>query len=319
MPNPRVLATDNGFPDLRIWETTLAAAGLDLVVAQCKTPEEVIAAAKDADALLVQWSPITAAVIATLTRCRLIIRCGIGVDNVDLVAAKARGIPVCNVPDYGVREVAEHAVAFALALTRQLPSIDRRLRSGTWKIIPDRPMPALHVATFATAGFGRIARTAHEMMRSFGCQRIAYDPYVTKEAMAAAGVAKVELDPLFAQADILSLHLPITPETKHFVSAARLAQMKPTALVVNTARGPLVDTVALAAALQAGTIAGAGLDVYEQEPPEKDHPLFACPTALLTSHVAWYSESSIPRLQQLAAEEVIRGLRGEPLRNQVNK
>jgi D-3-phosphoglycerate dehydrogenase len=319
MPKPRVLATDNGFPNLHLWETTLAAAGLDLVVAQCKTPEEVIAAARDVDALLVQWSPINAAVIATLTRCKIIIRCGIGVDNVDLAAAKARGIPVCNVPDYGVREVAEHALALALALTRQLPQIDHRLRSGTWKITPDRPMPALHASTFATAGFGRIARTAHEMMRSFGCTRIAYDPYVTADVMKAAGVEKVELDPLFTRADILSLHLPITPETKHFVSAARLAQMKKTALVVNTARGPLVDTVALAAALQGGVIAGAGLDVYEKEPIEKDHPLFACPNALLTSHVAWYSESSIPRLQQLAAEEVIRGLRGEPLKNQVNK
>ena len=319
MPKLCILATDNGFPELRIWETAFAAAGVDLAVAQCKTPEEVIVAGRDADALLVQWSPITAVVIAALTRCKIIIRCGIGVDNVDLVAAKAKGIPVCNVPDYGVREVAEHALAFALALTRQLPQIDQRMRSGTWKIIPDRPMLALHASTFATAGFGRIARTAHEMMRSFGCMRIAYDPYVNASVMAEAGVEKVEIDQLFARADILSLHLPITPETKHFVSAARLAQMKKTAIVVNTARGPLVDTMALAAALTAGTIAGAGLDVYEKEPIEKDHPLFKCPNALLTSHVAWYSESSIPRLQQLAAEEVLRGLRGEPLKNQVNK
>ena len=319
MPNPRVLVTDHGFPNLDHEKRILTAAGAELVVAQCKTPEEVTAAAKDADALLVQWATVNAAVIAGLTRCKVIVRYGIGVDNVDLAAAKAKGIAVCNVPDYGVREVAEHAVALALALARQLPSIDRRLRGGTWKITPDRPMPALHDSTFATAGFGRIARAAHEMMRGFGGQRIAYDPYVTKEAMAAAGVAKVELDALFAQADILSLHLPMTPETKHFVSAARLTQMRKTAIVVNTARGPLVDTVALAAALQAGTIAGAGIDVYEKEPIEKDHPLLGCPGALLTSHVAWYSESSIPRLQQLAAEEVVRGLRGEPLKNQVNK
>jgi D-3-phosphoglycerate dehydrogenase len=258
-------------------------------------------------------------VVAALSRCKIIIRCGIGVDNVDLAAAKARGIPVCNVPDYGVREVAEHAVALALSLTRQLPQIDKRLRSGTWKIIPDKPMPALHASTFATAGFGRIARTAHEMMKPFGCTRIAYDPYVTAATMAEAGVEKVELDALFARADILSLHLPATVETKHFVSARRLTEMKNTAILVNTARGPLVDTVALAAALWAGTIAAAGLDVFEKEPVEKDHPLFTCANALLTSHVAWYSESSIPRLQQLAAEEVIRGLRGEPLKNQVNK
>jgi len=319
MSHPRVLITDHGFPNLRHEEAALAAAGAELVVAQCKTADEVIAAARDAGALLVQWAPVTAAVIATLTRCRIIVRYGIGVDNVDLAAAKARGIPVCNVPDYGIHEVAEHAVSLALALARQLPQIDRRLRGGTWKITPDKPMPALRETTFATAGFGRIARTAHEMMRGFGGKRVAYDPYVTAEAMAGAGVEKVELEQLFARADILSLHLPLTAETKHFVNAARLDEMKKHAIVVNTARGPLVDTVALAAALQSGVIAGAGIDVYEKEPVEKDHPLLACPGALLTSHVAWYSESSIPRLQQLAAEETVRGLRGEPLKNQVNR
>ncbi len=319
MPKPRVLITDHGFPNLRHEESIVAAAGADLVVAQCKTPEEVIAAAKGADALLVQWAPVNAAVIATLTRCKIIVRYGIGYDNVDLAAAKAKGIAVCNVPDYGVREVAEHAVALALALARQLPQIDRRLRSGTWKITPDRPMLALGESTFATAGFGRIARTAHEMMAGFGGKRIAYDPYVTAEAMAAVGVEKVELGDLFARADILSLHLPLSAETKHFVNGGRLALMKKTAIIVNTARGPLVDTVALAGALKAGTIAGAGLDVYEKEPLEKDHPLITCATALITSHVAWYSESSIPCLQKLAAEEVVRGLKGEPLKNQVNK
>lgn len=319
MSKPRVVITDHGFPSLRHEESTFAAAGAELVVAQCKTPDEVSAAVRDADAILVQWAPVNAAVIAGLTRCRVIVRYGIGVDNVDLAAAKARGIPVCNVPDYGINEVAEHAVSLALALARQLPQIDRRLRGGTWKITPDRPMPALRETTFATAGFGRIARTAQEMMRGFGGKRIAYDPYVPAEAMAAAGVEKVELEALFARADFLSLHLPLTPETKHFVNAARLAQMKKTAIVVNTARGPLVDTVALAAALQAGVIAGAGIDVFEKEPLEKDHPLLACANALLTSHVAWYSESSIPRLQQLAAEEAVRGLRGEPLKNQVNR
>lgn len=319
MPTFRVLVTDHGFPNLRHEESAVSAAGAELVVAQCKTADDVVAAARGADALLVQWAPITAAVVAALDRCKVIVRYGIGVDNVDLVATKAKGIAVCNVPDYGVNEVAEHAVSLALALARQLPMIDRRLRGGTWKIVPDKPMPAMRETTFATAGFGRIARTAHEMMRGFGGKRIAYDPYVSHEAMKLAGVEKVDLEELFTRSDILSLHLPLTAETRHFVNAARLAQMKKTAIVVNTARGPLVDTVALAAALQAGVIAGAGLDVFEKEPVEKDHVLFSCPNALLTSHVAWYSESSIPRLQHLAAEEVVRGLRGEPLKNQVNK
>lgn len=319
MTKLRVLITDHGFPNIRHEEATIAAAGAELVVAQCKTPEDVIAAAAEADALIVQWAPVNAAVIAALTRCKVIVRYGIGVDNVDLAAAKAKGIAVCNVPDYGVHEVAEHAVSLALSLARQVTQIDRRLRSGTWKIVPDRPILALGESTFATAGFGRIARAAHEMMKGFGGKRIAFDPYVTAEAMAAVGVEKVDADALFARADLLSLHLPLTGETKHFVSAARLAQMKKTAIVVNTARGPLIDTVALADALTQGVIAGAGLDVFEKEPIEKDHALFAAPNALLTSHVAWYSESSIPRLQLLAAQEVVRGLRGEPFKNQVNK
>lgn len=315
----RVVITDHGFPNLRHEEDVITAAGGELVVAQCKTTEEVLAAAKDADALLVQWAPVNAVVIGALTRCKVIVRYGIGYDNVDIAAAKARGIPVCNVPDYGVHEVAEHAVSMAVALARHLPALDARLRAGTWKITPDRPMPSLREMTFATAGFGRIARSAHHMIRGFGGKRIAYDPFVPADVMAMEGVEKVEISDLFTRADIISLHLPLTAETKHFVNAERLAEMKPTAIIVNTARGPLIDTVALAAALQSDQIAGAGLDVFEAEPLPADHPLRNAPRALLTSHVAWYSESSIPRLQRLAAEETARGLKGEPLKNQVNK
>ncbi|MBW7894613.1 MAG: C-terminal binding protein [Opitutaceae bacterium] len=315
----RVVITDHGFPNLRHEEAVISAAGGELVVSQCKTPAEVLAAARDADALLVQWAPVPADVINALTRCKVIVRYGIGYDNVDIAAAKARGIPVCNVPDYGVHEVAEHAVSLALALARQLPALDARLRAGTWKITPDRQMPSLREMTFATAGFGRIARSTHFMMRGFGGKRIAYDPFVPADIMAMEGVEKVEIEDLFTRADIVSLHLPLTAETKHFVNAERLAEMKSTAIIVNTARGPLVDTVALAEALHRNQIAGAGIDVFEAEPLPADHPLRTAPRALLTSHVAWYSESSIPRLQHLAAEEVARGLKGEALKNQVNK
>ena len=315
----RVVITDHGFPNLKHEEDVIGAAGGELIVAQCTTTSEVIEASRDADALLVQWAPVDSSVIAELTQCKVIVRYGIGVDNVDLVAAKARGIPVCNIPDYGVHEVAEHAVSLGLALARQLPMIDARLRSGTWKIVPDRPMPSLSEMTFATAGFGRIARAAHTMMSGFGGKRIAYDPFVPADVMGKAGVEKVQLDELFARADIVSLHLPLTDETKYMVNAQRIASMKKTAIVVNTARGPLIDTTALAAALEGEEIAAAGVDVFEDEPLPHDHPLRTAKHALLTSHVAWYSESSIPRLQQLAVEEVVRGLQGEDLKNQVNK
>ena len=315
---PRVVYTDHGFPDVATEQALIEAAGGALAVAQCRTPEDVIAATAGADALIVQWAPITADVIGTLERCRVIVRLGIGVDNVDLAAARARGFPVCNVPDYCLDEVADHTLALALSLARQLVRIDRRVRAGTWRITPDAPMPAFRAMTFATVGFGRIARGVLERAEAFGFRLAAYDPLVPEEAFQRAGVERLELDALFAGADIVSLHCPLTAETRHLVNAERLRQMKPTAVLVNTARGGLVDTVALAEALADGTVAAAGLDVFETEPLPEEHPLRLCPNALLTSHVSWYSEQSVPRLQRKAAEEVVRALNGEPLLHPVH-
>ena len=312
----KIVITDSGFSNIIPETATITDAGFELVSAQCKTAEDVIDAAADADGIIVQWAPITARVINNLARCKVIVRYGIGVDNVDLAAARQKGIPVFNVPDYCIDEVADHTVALALAHARQLLQIDTRIRSGVWKIYPDKPMPSFSEMTFATAGYGRIARAVLDRARIFGFKVAAYDPYV---APPSDRVAPLSLDELFRQADILSLHIPLSSETEHLVNAGRLAQMKPTSIIVNTARGGLIDTVALAQALQAGTIAAAGLDVFESEPLEKDHPLRKCPNALLTSHVSWFSEKSVPKLQRLAAQEAVRALKGEPLRNQVNK
>ena len=319
MKRYHVAITDHGFKTTESERSILAEAGAELTVAQCKTADEVREAAMAADALLVQWAPINAAVIAALKNCQVIVRYGIGVDNVDLSAAKARGIAVCNVPDYCVDEVADHTVALATSLARQLPQIHARVNSGTWKIMPDKPMPAFRDMIFATAGFGRIAQAVLNRARAFRFQLAAYDPYVPEETFQDAGVARLSLDELFEKADILSLHSPLTPETKHLVNKATLGRMKSTAIVVNTARGGLIDTNALAEALHSEQIFGAGLDVYETEPLPADHLLRRCRNALLTSHVAWYSETSVPQLQRLAAEEIVRAFRGEPLRNQVNK
>lgn len=312
-PMPHVVYTDHGFPDVATEQALIEAAGGTLAVAQCRTPEDVIAATADADALIVQWAPITAEVIAALDRCRVIVRLGIGVDNVDLAAARERGIPVCNVPDYCLDEVADHTLALALSLARQLPHIDRRVRAGTWRITPDAPMPAFRAMTFATVGLGRIARAVLERARAFGFRLAAHDPLVSDDTFRQAGIDRLDLDALFAEADIVSLHCPLTAETRNLVDAERLRHMKPTAILVNTARGGLIDTVALAEALEAGTVAGTGLDVFEAEPLPDDHPLRTCPNALLTSHVSWYSEQSVPMLQRKGAEEVVRALRGEPL------
>lgn len=313
--NPVVCLTNYGFEDVESERRIIEAAGGELRTAQCKTPAEVLAFAKDASAILAQWAPIDASVIAGLTRCRGIVRYGIGVDNVDVGAARARGIPVANVPDYCVDEVADHTFALALALVRQLPATDRRLRAGEWKITPPLPMPGLASMTFATAGFGRIARAVLKRASAFGCRLAAYDPFVPEAIFKAENVARLESADLVREADILSLHLPLTAETRHFLHAQNLVQMKPHAVVINTARGGLIDTVALAAALEAGRPAFAGLDVFEQEPLAEGHPLRTTTNSLLTSHTAWFSNESILKLQKLAAEEIARCLTGEPFKN----
>ena len=314
----KVVITDHGFPSLLEEERVLNAAGAKLVVAQTKVPDELIAACQDADALIVQWAPVNAAVIDALKQCRVIVRYGIGVDNVDLAAAAARKIPVCNVPDYCIDEVADHSLALALALARQVPQTDAVVRAGTWKITPPNSIPAFRETTFATAGFGRIARAVLDRARPFGFRLAAYDPFVDQAAFAQAGVRKLEREELFREAGILSLHLPFSAETKHFVGKAQLDVMRKEAVIVNTARGGLIDTAALAVALAAKQIGGAGIDVFETEPLATDHPLRQAPNAILTSHTAWYSGGSIPVLQRKAAEEAVRGLRGEPLLNVVN-
>ncbi len=314
----KIVYTDYGFESIEIERSIIEATDRELITAQCKTEEEVIAVARDTDALLVQWAPISAEVIRNLERCKIIVRLGIGYDNVDIVAAREKGIAVCNVPDYCIDEVADHTISLALSLARQLESTNKRVSSGVWNIIPPAKMPAFRTMTFATVGFGRIARAVHNRARTFGFKLAAYDKYVSSHTMEQESVTFLNLDELFEQADILALHCQLTDETKHLVNAARLQQMKSSAILVNTARGALIDTVALADALNRGTVAAAGLDVFETEPLPENHPLRSCKNALLTSHTAWYSESSVPELQKKAAEELMRGLQGKPLQNQVN-
>jgi len=314
----KVIITDHGFPHIDQERSLIEGAGADFTAAQCKTEEDVMATCHDADILLVQWAPITEAVLAGLPNCRLIVRYGIGVDNIDIPAATSRGIPVCNVPDYCIDEVSDHSLALALALARQLPQTDRALHEGTWKLTPPRPFPALRDVVFATAGFGRIARAVLQRAKAFGFQLAAFDPFAPTSDFEAAGIRRLDCDKLFSSAGILSLHIPLGPETRHFVSRERLATMPRTAIIVNTARGALIDTVALAEALQEGTIFGAGIDVFETEPLPADHPLRQAPNTLLTSHTAWYSAGSAPELQRKAAQEIARALKGEPLANPVN-
>ncbi|HVU35665.1 MAG TPA: C-terminal binding protein [Opitutaceae bacterium] len=316
---PTVLITDYGFPDIATERRIIEGATYQLATAQARTAADVIEAARrvHAEALLVQWAPVTAEVFAALPDLRVVVRYGIGVDNVDLAAAAAHGVTACNVPDYCIDEVADHALALALSLLRRLPQTHARTLAGEWKITPPGHVPAFRDTTFACAGFGRIARAVLHRAAAFGFRCAAHDPYVSDAVITAAGIKPLTRDRLFAEAGVLSLHMPLTPETKHFVGGSSLAAMRPHSIVVNTSRGGLVDTAAVAAALVAGRLGGAGLDVYETEPLASDHPLRQAPNTLLTSHTAWFSAASVPQLQRLAAEEVVRVLRGDPPRNPV--
>ncbi|MFT3949512.1 MAG: C-terminal binding protein [Agriterribacter sp.] len=312
----KVLITDYGFKDVEQEERLIAEAGFKLQTAQCKMPEDVLAHGKDAVALLVQWAEVTAAVIEGLTNCRLIVRYGIGVDNIDLPAARKKGIVVCNVPDYCIAEVADHTIALALALARQLTATHNRTISGEWKIIPPQPALPFYEMNLATIGFGRIAREVLKRAAPFGFRRMAYDPFITPEVMEAEDVQPLSFDAIISNADIISLHLPLTEQTQHVISAEVLNKMKKGAILVNTSRGGLIDTAALAVKLNEGKIY-AGLDVFEKEPLPHDHPLMKCNNVILTSHTAWYSEKSVPRLQYMAAEALVKGLTEGSFKNRI--
>lgn len=253
----------------------------------------------DADGVLVQFATIGAAEMDAHPRWKVIGRYGVGVDTIDLDAASVRGIPVVNVPDYCEEEVATHAAALALASVRRIPQADRLVRAGGWADWRElTPLPALSQATLGVVGLGRIGRETIRLLRPFFGRIVGFDPFVT----AADGVEVLPFETVLAQADVLTLHVPLTEGTHHLVDAAALAQMKHSAHLVNVSRGGLIDTVALAEALRSGSIAGAAVDVLETEPADPGDPLLGAPGAIVTNHIAWYSERSEPRLRSLLAE-----------------
>lgn len=312
-----IVITDYGFPDIDHEKSTFASMGFEVVAGHCTSEDEVLNISRNANAILVQWAPVTRRVIENLNHCEVIVRYGIGVDNVDLKAAKEKGIPVCNVPDYCIQEVADHTIALAFSLARQLKATERRIHLGVWKITPPLPLPPFREMVFGTMGYGRIAREVLKRARAFGFKLAAYDPFIKDEVMLSDGVTSLSKNQLLKESDIISLHLPLNEETAHLINENTLALLKPHAFIINTARGGLVDNDALAKALNKQQLGGAGLDVFEKEPLPENYPLMQCENAILTSHTAWYSASSVPVLQRMATEEVIRALNGKPLKNRV--
>ena len=317
-PRFRVVVTDYDYVSFDEERAVLGPTGAELVLEHARTEEELIAACRGADALLVQYGRMTARVIDSLDRCRGIVRYGVGVDQVDIPAATRRGIWVCNVPDYGTDEVSDHAVTLILAGARKLVPMANAVQAGHWDVNQFKPIFRLRGRTLGVIGLGRIGSMVAAKAQGFGIRVIACDPYRSAAYFAERRVEGVDLDTLLAEADFVSVNAPLTDETRHLIGERELRLMKPTALVVNTARGGLVDGAALARALRDGRIAGAALDVAEQEPIPPDDPLRGLDHCLLTPHAAWYSEEASRALKAMAAEEVARILQGQPPRCPLN-
>jgi D-3-phosphoglycerate dehydrogenase len=298
----------------------LAPLEAEIVEVAARTEDEFIAAARDADALIAKGRPITGRIIAALERCRVIALGSVGADTVDVAAATARGIPVTNVPDTFIEEVADHAMMLILATYRRLTAMDRLVRQGRWR--EGRPLlsqyPRLMGRTLGFVAFGHVARAVAVRARPFGLHMLAFDPYIEELVITGHGVEPVGLMELLQRSDIVSMHAPSTPEATHLLTEPHFRAMRPEAIFVNTGRGPTVDEGALVKALREGWIAAAGLDVLEQEPPDPANPLLAMDNVILTPHVASASARMDPERRRRVGHEIALVLSGRWPRSCVN-
>lgn len=317
---PHVLVTDSTFENLDLERAVLGPLGGKVDSRQCKTVAELIEAVPAADYVITQFAPVNAAVIAAMGRARLIVRYGIGVDNVDLAAARERGIPVCNVPDYCIDEVADHTIAMILASTRQVVSHTVAVREGRWGLaVPIEGMKALRDLAVGVVGCGRIGREVIRRILPFGCRVVAFDPVVDPASLGLEGVQPVgSLAELLSTSDVVTLHCPSTVQTRRMINEYALALLRPGSILVNLSRGDLVDTDALVAALTTGRVGSAALDVCDPEPIPAGHPLLGLPNVIVSPHIASASPRAVRSLRETAAGLVARAIRGEPLINVVN-
>jgi D-3-phosphoglycerate dehydrogenase len=311
MPRTLIAITDSVFPSLDPAKQALARLDPEYRMSKSSAADDILAAARDADAVLVTYAKLPGELLRQLTRCKAIGRFGLGVDNIDLPAAKECGIAVNYVPDYCLREVSDHAMALLLALARKVTLSNKLVQSGRWEVPPIVPLRRLEGQVLGLIGFGNIPRTLAPKAQAFGLKVITHDPYVSKDILAQTGVEGVTLDDLLGRSDFISVHAPLLPATRGLVNAAAFAKMKKGALLINTARGPLVDEAALVAALDSGHLGGAALDVVTTEPLAKDSPLVGRDNVILTPHTAFYSVEAMDELQTKCASDVARVLSGE--------
>ncbi|WP_136637636.1 C-terminal binding protein [Pseudooceanicola onchidii] len=321
MTTPTIAVLEPGYATYDTETSVLGAAGARIVAVG--EGVDAVPALRDLNpqGILVRERTIGQAELAACPDLRVVVRYGVGTDNIDLDAARDRGVYVANVPDYGAEhEVSDHALALYLSVQRRVVTRDAEVRAGHWGIGQAAPIPDRDGAVLGLIGCGRIGLVTLAKFRAFGFARVlVHDPFMSEDAACAAGVKLTDMDTLCATADVISLHAPLTPDTRHILNADRLARVKPTTIVINVSRGGLVDEAALAAALTEGRLFGAGIDVFEVEPIRPGNPLMAAPNTLLSDHNAWYSERSVALLQRKAAEEIARVLSGQPPVNWVNR
>ncbi len=312
-----ILVTDYNWPSLEIETGILRTAGAELLVAETGAEAELVRLAPRADAILTCWKHVTAAVLDAAPRCRVVSRYGVGLDNIAVAHATELGIAVTNVPDYCYEEVSDHAMALLLACARKVASFAAATTAGRWDLKAGWPLPRLRGQTLGIIGFGRIGRALAPKAAGFGLKVLVYSPREPQDRPAYVAWTN-DLDELLGTADYISLHVPLTDATRGLINAATLRKMKPSAYLINTARGAVIDEAALLEAVQAQVIAGAALDVLTTEPPAPGHPLMGQPNIILTPHAAFYSEAAIAELQEKAAAHVVQVLRGETPDNFIN-
>jgi D-3-phosphoglycerate dehydrogenase len=313
-----VIVADCDHPSIEIEQAVLADISPEIVWLKCRTEDELIAQCTEGEAILMMYAPMTRRVMQHLKRCKVITRYGVGVDSVDLRAAADLGIIVSNVPDYGTHEVSDHALAMMLCLTRKIAWASSLVKRGQWDFHLMEPVHRHQVQTIGIIGIGRIGGSMAHKTHALGMKVIAHDPYVSRDKVPDY-VTLVSLEELLEQSDVVSVHCPLLETTRFMLDEKMLRLMKPSAYLVNTARGSIVDEVALEKMLGEGKLAGAAMDVLRVEPGAPDHPLFKHENFLCTPHMAWHSEESAKELKRKVAEEARRVLRGEAPLYQVNK
>src|ERR1041384_6569162 len=311
MAGPVIAVTDSVFPSLDPAKAALSRLNPTYRMSKSVNADDIVAVAKDADAILVTYAKLTREILTQLTKCKAIGRFGLGVDNIDLTAAKEKGIAVNYVPDYCIREVSDHAMALLLALIRKVPLSNKLVQAGRWEMPAVVPIRRIEGTTLGLLGFGNIPRLVAPKAKAFGIRVIAHDPFAKAELFKSTGVESVDLDTLYAQSDYISVHAPLTPQTRGMLNAAAFAKMKKGAYIVNTARGPLIDEAAMIAALDSGQLGGAGLDVVAAEPLARDSKLLGRDNVIISPHTAFYSIEALNELQTKCATDVARVLSGE--------